>query len=852
MAGTASTDSSRASELAPRMERLLGAVGRGLWSEACERIEQGLAQSCGLPVGQLEDASAWLEIGVHTILLSSLGRQLGRNLGVEAAAREPLDAAASTVEPVIGQMLAEQGIEPAGELRALREAAARLAPAVPPARGGEECERLIYAHEQLLAATDPHRRRGLGAYYTPPEVVDYLVRAALELNPPQPETRILDPACGAGVFLARILREQAAAPAALLGCEVLPVSWAAAHLLLKPFATTGRCRITLGNALDGPLPDASLPDASLTGASLAGARDLILVGNPPYANFGRRNRSPWIRSLLADYKQGLQERKQNLNDDCIKFLRWAQHSLDSVGAGVLAFITSNTYLEGLTHRVMRSSLLQSFDEIFVLNLNGSQIKRRNEKGAVDENIFGIRSGVAIAVFVKRRDSSGPAVVRYAELWGERSAKLAALASWRLQTTPWQELRPDAPAFFLAPVRPSAGFAAARLNEVFREYSSGVQTKRDDTFVGFSRKEVSQKVQAFLAELQSNEQLRKRWLRSRYTLSDLRFDASRIRPYVTGPFEERFVYYDPRLLGRARAAGLQGLLQGREGLVFMRQSTNAGEYDHFLSVREAPSDRAFTSGHGAPFVASLWRMEQGRRLPNLSDPFLQQLAAALGRSFVVDEDLDGELGEGGAEETEETEGHTVRQVGGRAAEAAGQRFTAREVLAYLYGMFHHPEYRRRFAEDLRTGFPPVPLPAGAAAFDFLAGAGEQLLQTHLDWRKLPPAPLRWVGPDPRVARGYPRWECPAAEGGDHALELNPTTSLIGVPACARQWRVGGYEVLTRWLRVRRGRDLRDSLAEFGRIVTAAVKTKKWIAVLSGRQDLWRLGDLACRASDKNVQ
>ena len=79
----------------------------------------------------------------------------------------------------------------------------------------------------------------------------------------------------------------------------------------------------------------------------------IIIGNPPYANFGRSNRGSWILEQLDDYKAGLREKKHNLEDDFIKFLRWGQYWIDQAGCGVLAMVTNNTYLNGLTHRQMR-------------------------------------------------------------------------------------------------------------------------------------------------------------------------------------------------------------------------------------------------------------------------------------------------------------------------------------------------------------------------------------------------------------------------------------------------------------------------------------------------------------------
>ena len=85
---------------------------------------------------------------------------------------------------------------------------------------------------------------------------------------------------------------------------------------------------------------------------------LVVLGNPPYANFGQQNKNPWILGLLDEYKCGLNEKKLNLNDDFIKFIRWAQWRIEKTGSGIVGYITNNVYLDGLTHRRMRESLLE--------------------------------------------------------------------------------------------------------------------------------------------------------------------------------------------------------------------------------------------------------------------------------------------------------------------------------------------------------------------------------------------------------------------------------------------------------------------------------------------------------------
>jgi predicted helicase len=220
---------------------------------------------------------------------------------------------------------------------------------------------------------------------------------------------ILDPAAGTGTFLAEVIRtihkhvtESGNAGVwsdyvsrhllpRVYGFELLMASYAVAHMKLGlqltetgyDFRSPERLRVFLTNTLEEPHALTELPLFTEWLAEEANAashvkRDLpimVVLGNPPYSNFGRMNRGSWILELLQDYKQGLNERKVNLDDDFIKFIRFSQWRIDRTGAGVLAFVTSNTYLDGITHRRMRESLLRSFSEIFILDLHGSSKKQ---------------------------------------------------------------------------------------------------------------------------------------------------------------------------------------------------------------------------------------------------------------------------------------------------------------------------------------------------------------------------------------------------------------------------------------------------------------------------------------------
>ena len=448
--------------------------------------------------------------------------------------------------------------------------------------------------ELLQRELDAGGRRQRGMFFTPRPLVEFIVRSLQEqlarIDLPG-QLHVIDPACGYGGFLIELQRHIPAGR--FSGFEIDGPTCAVARLLAAREGRANQPDIlqvnpllagrSLGETILGP------PNEPLTP---------VIVGNPPWSNFSRQNRGPWIDGLLADYRAGLGERKSNLSDDAIKFLRWSQYWIEQAGAGILALVTPNTWLAGLTHRRMRESLLFTFDELLVLDLHG-------EPGiASDENVFGVRSGVAVVLGTRRRSpsGSGPASVisnvRCASLRGSQAGKLAALNEHTLQTLARTPLHPVAPDWLLAPpqerhARRRSGFADYvsfwPLDRIFRHYTSGVQTKNDALFVAFTREELTAKVRTWLAQQPAPPS----------------FDEAFIRPYLLAPFDRHWIYYDPRVLGRARYAVMRHMLLPNLGLVFMRQSTIAGEYDHFLAVDCLVSDRVFYSRHGAPFLAPLW-------------------------------------------------------------------------------------------------------------------------------------------------------------------------------------------------------------------------------------------------------
>ena len=323
---------------------------------------------------------------------------------------------------------------------------------------------IIHFYETFLSEYDPKLRKSRGVWYTPEPVVNFIVRAVddilkIEFNLPQgladtskikikvPEqgssklvekevhkVQILDPATGTGTFLSEVVKliynnnfknlqgvwssyvEEHLIPR-LNGFELLMASYSIAHLKLDMllretgYNPTGnqRFNIYLTNSLEEYHPDTGTLFSNWLSTEANDAnhikRDtpvMVVMGNPPYS-VSSSNKSEWIEKLMVDYKKDLNERNiQPLSDDYIKFIRYGEYYIDKTGEGILAYISNNSFIDGIIHRKMREHLLKTFDKVYILDLHGNAKKKETTpNGDKDENVFDIMQGVSINIFIKK-------------------------------------------------------------------------------------------------------------------------------------------------------------------------------------------------------------------------------------------------------------------------------------------------------------------------------------------------------------------------------------------------------------------------------------------------------------------
>lgn len=307
---------------------------------------------------------------------------------------------------------------------------------------------VVHFYETFLASYDPSLRKSRGVYYTPEPVVQFIVRSVDHLlkthfgcpaGLADPNVLLLDPATGTATFLYFVIRliyetQMALGQAGawksyvrdkllprLFGFELLMAPYAVAHLKLGlllsklgyTFGKHERLGVFLTNTLEQGVTAGEtlglagyLSEEGNAAAEIKSRKPIMVVtGNPPYSGHSA-NKGDWISNLVRDYYfvdgQPLGERNPKwLQDDYVKFIRFAQWRIQQTGQGIVAFITNHGYLDNPTFRGMRQHLMNTFDEIYVLDLHGNSKKKETAPdGSKDENVFDIQQGVAILLAVK--------------------------------------------------------------------------------------------------------------------------------------------------------------------------------------------------------------------------------------------------------------------------------------------------------------------------------------------------------------------------------------------------------------------------------------------------------------------
>jgi predicted helicase len=688
---------------------------------------------------------------------------------------------------------------------------------------------VIHFYEDFLKEYDAELRKKMGAYYTPLPVVRFIVRSVdyllqKEFNLPSGladtsklengvhRVQILDPAVGTGTFLSAVIREiylklknsgqlgrwttyvhNDLLPR-LHGFELMMAPYTIAHLKLSmAFKQTGfkyfnrRLGIYLTNSLEESEPQdnlftgfgfaESIAEESKEAAHIKNETPImVVIGNPPYS-VSSSNKGKWITDLIKDYKKGLNERNiQPLSDDYIKFIRCAEHFIEKNKTGIVAMITNNSFLDGIIHRQMRKHLLETFDEIYILDLHGSTKKKDISEDEInDENIFDIQQGVSISIFIRKNISKRKlGIVFRNDLFGKKENKFKTLSESIIYNVSWKKLNYQAPYYFFSEkdfTEKSDYEKGFMVNNLFLMNSVGVVTSNDSILLAENENELKNKIM---------NNLPKEF-----------FNSSLIKNYLYRPFDLKKIYYNPALIGRARENLMRHFNNTNIGLIISKQF---GGHKHFICfVTNSINDKS-SQPYAPYFNHPLYLYSNDNtKIPNLKKEIVEEIEKTVGK------------------------------------------VTPEDILDYIYAVLHSPSYREKYKEFLKIDFPRVPYPKDKETFTQLVKLGTELRLLHLlESPKVNQFITTYPVPGDNEVEKV-RFEKTESRDKSHLVStmqnigkvyINKEQYFGNVPEIAWNFYIGGYQPAQKWLKDRKGRTLTNSdIEHYQKIIVALVETDR---------------------------
>lgn len=701
---------------------------------------------------------------------------------------------------------------------AIRAAAAQIS------SHGEKQTFLKVIYENFYKVYNAKAADRLGVVYTPNEIVRFMIDGAdwlcekhFDKNLIDKDVEILDPATGTGTFICELLEHFRGQPAKLKhkylnelhANEVAILPYYVANLNIESTyaAITGKyeefvnlCFVdTLDNvglhtAARGVNADlfGSVSEENVVRIKRQNSRKIsVVIGNPPYnanqasENDNNKNREyPQIDARIKQtYIAESIAQKTKLYDMYARFFRWASDRLNE--NGVLAFVTNRSFIESRTFDGFRKTVAQEFADIYVVDLGGD-VRANPKLSGTKHNVFGIQTGVAISFMVKRVSAAKdkrPARVHYVRRPEMETAeeKLDFLANHHMRGLNFDEVQPDKSGNWvnltnndfdtllpLANKETKAAKTAAKERAIFKNFSLGTSTNRDEWVVDFSKVALEHRMQWFCSEFVQAAKLTKhpdhlKWsrnLKRRMAQGKMEeFDGDLIKPTIYRPFVRQELY-DSTLFVDER---------GETSTFFPQRSTRnpsicviAGDRQPFALVASAILPNLNLYSADATKYAGLYVFDEaGNRIDNITDWALKQ--------FVI---------------------HYTDEIGkGKGA----RKLNKEAIFHYCYAVLHDPLYREKYAQNLKREFPRIPFYAG---FWHWASWGEALMKLHIGYEETVPFSLtRTDTPDAKVrAAGLFPKAILRSDPAAGSIVLDSETTLRGIPPEAWTYKLGNRSAI----------------------------------------------------------
>ncbi|WP_447366715.1 type ISP restriction/modification enzyme [Helicobacter pylori] len=505
---------------------------------------------------------------------------------------------------------------------------------------------------------------------------------------------------------------------------------------------------------------------------------------------GSKNALKNLKQLHSKYKLQNEKNPKWLLDDYVKFMRFAQNKIESLGHGLFGFISNNAFLDNPTFRGLRRSLLECYDELYILNLHGNARKKeKTPQGADDDNVFNIMQGVSINLFVKKAQTTKQKIYYY-DVYGERAEKYAFLAQNDLNSIEWLELTPRKPFYLLLPLKTplldeyEQGFS---VQDMFQISSVGIVTGRDRIFIANNAESLKGQVLKYCNEF--NEQY----------IKDIHYR----------PFDIRKVYYDTKKLERARENTFKHMLppptnpktpnQTRKNVVLITsrrfcQSQKSGV--GFVSNKISDLRTWTCPGmDGVDYVNPLYHN------PNYTENFMPEFRSFIDKHY-------------------------------------NHSFEPLEVLGYIYALLYSPNYRKRYEDFLKADYPKILFTKNKDLFRVLSLLGIELIGLHVlnqeslnySFEKLK---------DATIGESYYKEvhdsiisKKPSHNEPEKRLYINHSAYFSGVSQEIYDYRIGGYCVLDKYLKSHKNEPCDfDHVTRIIKVIARTIEIQKTLGFLT---------------------
>jgi predicted helicase len=652
-----------------------------------------------------------------------------------------------------------------------------------------------------------------GIVYTPPSVVSFMVRSVERLlrerfgkSLGSRGVHILDPFVGTGNFVVHCMQEIKRTQlgqkyAEELHCNevmLLPYYVASMNIEHEFYELTGKYEPFGGICLVDTFELAE--DRQMSFFSTENTERVerqkrspitVVIGNPPYnawqlnENDNNKNRKYKVidKRVAETYAKDSKATLVNsLSDPYVKAIRWAS---DRIGEeGIVAFVTNNSFIENLAFDGVRKNLEQDFDEIYILDLGGN-VRKNPKLSGTTHNIFGIQVGVSVNIFVRKRGKKGTAKIFYArtdEFWrkGEKYEYLDK--SQHIGGVEWQELKPDEKhnwltegihtdfnAFLPIGLKDARQSRDSEVTALFKMFGPGVMTGRNSVVYDFDKDRLLERIETFCnnynAEVYRYQQKGKptnldnfvnyseiKWSESLKAKLQgekiVTYDASCVRESLYRPFVKNYLYYDSLLNDRPGLSAhyLPNAKTEKENLLIWLKV--GSEWPMFALATNAIADQ-LPQGGSQCFPFYTYDEDGTNRRENVTDWALAQFRERYG----------------------------------------DKKISKWDIFHYVYAVLHHPEYRERYAANLKRELPRVPF---APDFPAFADAGARLAELHVNYERQPEYPLERIE-NPNAPLDWRVERMRLGKDRRHIVYNNFLT-LSGVPPETYEYRLGNRSAL----------------------------------------------------------